>query len=75
MIKRTDMRELVLRLVWGAGEPRAFDSRVATGPCSLLRACVSLVKNPEAFSRQWSMILERWVNEVGKGKVRFESNS
>ena len=40
------MRELVLRLVWGAGGPKDFDSG---GRCFLPRTSVSLVKNVKAF--------------------------
>ena len=44
------IRELVLRLVWGAGDPRDFDNGITTGRCFLPRPDVSLAKNPEVFS-------------------------
>ena len=42
-------RELVLRLVWGAGDPRDFDGGRG---CSQQRPCVSLVKRVEVCSRR-----------------------
>ena len=45
------MRALVLRLVWGAGDPGDCDSGVVAERCFPPRLDVSLVKNVVVFSR------------------------
>jgi hypothetical protein len=49
------MQELVLRLVWCAGDPRDFDGGMTVGRCVLPRPYASLVRNVEDFSRKRSM--------------------
>ena len=62
IMSKEPMRELVLRLVWGAGDPRDFDSGTVAGRSSLKRPYASLVKNVVAFSRWRSIILWREVH-------------
>jgi len=62
------MRELVLRLVCGAGRDRLMARR-----SFLPRPCADLVKNAEAFLRWRSMVLSQGVhpprtNKVGEGE-------
>ena len=45
------MRALVLRLVWGAGDPGDFDSGMVAERCFPPRLDASLVKNVVVFSR------------------------
>ena len=56
------MREFVLKLVWGTGDPRDFDSGTVAGRGSLQRPYASLVKKIEAFSRWRSIIPWREVH-------------
>ena len=44
-------RDLLLRQVWGAGDPRDFDTGAMTEHRFLPRPCVSLTKNVKIFSR------------------------
>ena len=45
-------RELVLRLVWGAGDAKDFDNGTVAGSCFLPRPDASLVKNAKVCSRR-----------------------
>ena len=45
------MQKLVLGLVWGAGDPRDFDSGTMAGRCFIPRPYASLVKNLDVFLR------------------------
>jgi len=50
--KESSTQDLILRLVWGPGEPRDFDNgTAAAGRCFLMRLYASLVKSVGAFSR------------------------
>ena len=74
------MQELLLRLVWSAGDPRDFESGTTVGRRFLPRPCASPVKNIEVFSWKRSMILRRKVHrprpnkmERGEGVVGAET--
>ena len=51
------MRELVLRLVWGAGGPKDVDNGGVIGRRFLRRPFPSLLKSDEVFPRWGSMVL------------------
>ena len=56
---RESTPELSLRLVWGPGEPRDFDSGTAAENRFLMKLYASRVKDVEACSRRGSMVLSR----------------
>lgn len=45
------MRKLVLRLVWGAGDPRKSGGERVAGRCFLPRPYANPAKNVKVFSR------------------------
>ena len=57
------VREIVLRLVWGAGDRSMIGRGLPPKPCA------SLVKNVEIFPQWRSMILERKVHSPRLDKV------
>ena len=69
-------RELVLRLVWGAGDPMGLNptgldtSGAMVGRGFPPRRYTSLVKNVEVFSRYRSIILQRMVRHSRLDEVR-----
>ena len=75
------MRRLVLRLVWGAGDPKDLDSGTTAGYSFLPTPYASLVKNVEVFSRQRSMIPRhksrrpRWEEREGVDGVGTRMNT
>ena len=65
------MREFVLRLVWGTGDPWGLDSGSAFGRRSPLRPDAGTVKNSEVVSRymERGMIPLREVHRPGPNGV------